>query len=74
MVKVQYAKTHLSALLSRVEQGHEVVIARGSTPIAKLVPLEVPLERELGFVPYTVPSGFDDPLPEDELRAWQGDA
>jgi len=74
VVKVQYAKTHLSALLTRVEQGHEVMIARGSTPIAKLVPLEMPAERELGFVAYSVPSGFDDPLPEDELGAWEGAA
>lgn len=74
MVKVQYAKTHLSALLTRVEQGNEVTIARGSTPIAKLVPLEMPAERELGFVPYSVPGVFEDPLPDDEIRAWEGDA
>lgn len=71
-VKVQYAKTNLSALLLAVEQGEEVVIARGDTPIARLVALDPPTDRELGFVPYTVPDGFDEPLPDDELARWEG--
>ena len=33
-VKVQYAKTHLSALLAAVEKGDEVVIARGDHAVA----------------------------------------
>ena len=32
------AKTHLSALLDRVEQGEEVTITRHGRPVAKLVP------------------------------------
>lgn len=72
MVKVQYAKTHLSALLAAVEQGDEVVIARGSVPVARLVPIDPRPERELGFVAYSVPDSFADPLPECELAAWEG--
>lgn len=34
-VKVQYAKTHLSALLAAVEAGEEIIIARGDIEIAK---------------------------------------
>lgn len=71
-VKVQYAKTHLSALLTSVERGEEVVISRGDTPVARLVPMMSPSERELGFVAYDVPSSFDDPLPPDELATWEG--
>ncbi|WP_301256177.1 type II toxin-antitoxin system Phd/YefM family antitoxin [Eleftheria terrae] len=33
------AKTHLSALLERVEQGEEIVITRHGRPIARLAPL-----------------------------------
>jgi prevent-host-death family protein len=36
-VNVHEAKTNLSRLLARVEQGEEVVIARNGAPIAKLV-------------------------------------
>ena len=33
-VKIGEAKTHLSALLAEVEAGEDLVICRGSTPIA----------------------------------------
>lgn len=70
-VKVHEAKTQLSALLAEVEQGAEVVIARGSKPVARLVPVRRSTERELGFVAYHVPESFFDELPEDELAAWE---
>ncbi|MGV0747800.1 type II toxin-antitoxin system Phd/YefM family antitoxin [Mycolicibacter minnesotensis] len=70
-VKVQYAKTHLSALIAAVEGGEEFVIARGDSPAARLVPLASEDDRELGFVAYAVPDEFFDPLPEEELTAWQ---
>ncbi|MFF0911923.1 type II toxin-antitoxin system Phd/YefM family antitoxin [Microbacterium enclense] len=73
-VKVQYAKTHLSALIASVQAGHEVIIARGDTPAAKLVAIDPPSRRELGFVAYRVPDGFADALPESEVAAWEGDA
>lgn len=39
-IKTGEAKTRLSELLARVEAGEEVTIARGTTPIARLVPVE----------------------------------
>lgn len=72
-VKVQYAKTHLSALLARVEDGEEIVIARGSQQVAKLVPLRRPGQRDLGFVDLHFPERvFFEPLPDAELAAWEG--
>ncbi|MFJ8815200.1 type II toxin-antitoxin system Phd/YefM family antitoxin [Amycolatopsis thermoflava] len=70
-VKVQEAQTRLSAILADVERGEEVVIARGDVPVARLVPLQEPPDRELGFVPYRVPDSFSEQLPEDELAAWE---
>lgn len=70
-VKVQYAKTHLSALLATVEAGEEVVIARGEKAVARLAPLSSSTERDLGFVRYTVPDSFFEALPESELAAWE---
>ena len=71
-VKVQYAKTHLSALLAAVERGEEFVISRGDHPAARLIPMEPRESRELGFVAYAVPDQFFDALPDDELAAWEG--
>lgn len=71
-VKVQYAKTHLSALLAAVERGEEFVIARGDHPAARLIPIAAQESRELGFVAYSVPDEFLDALPDDELAAWEG--
>jgi antitoxin (DNA-binding transcriptional repressor) of toxin-antitoxin stability system len=70
-VKVQYAKTHLSALLAAVERGEEVVISRGDRQVARLVAMAPPATRELGFVAFSVPDSFFDGLPEDELAAWE---
>lgn len=71
-VKVHEAKTRLSALLAAVEAGEEVIISRGDTPVARLVPVARTGVRDLGFVTYTLPSSFFDPLPDDELEAWGG--
>lgn len=69
---MQYAKTHLSALLAAVERGEEFVIARGDHPAARLVPMEARQSRELGFVSYSVPDEFLNALPDEELAAWEG--
>lgn len=37
---VHQAKTHFSRLLKLVEAGEEVIVMRGSHPVAKLVPVE----------------------------------
>ena len=72
-VKVADAKARLSALLAAVEAGEEFVIARADRPVARLIPIQASSERELGFVPLRVPESFDDPLPDSELAAWDGD-
>lgn len=77
-VKVQDAKTRLSALLRDVEGGAEITIARGSTPVARLVPVAPPEQdvptRPFGFLRYRLPESFFEELPEEELAAWEGGA
>lgn len=77
-VKVQEAKTRLSELLREVEEGAEITISRGRTPVARLVPFEPPsqrsLRRPLGYLHYEVPETFFDALPPEELDAWDGGA
>ena len=72
-VNVHEAKTQLSKLLAKVEQGEEVVIARDGKPIAKLGPFRAPPKRlrtddwrdRIWMSP-----DFDAPLSEEDLEAW----
>ena len=74
VVNVHRAKTELSRLLARVEAGEDVVIARRGEPVARLVACKAPVERRPDVLKgkIVVPDTFFDPLPEDELRAWEG--
>lgn len=67
------AKTRLSQLLAKVEAGHTVIIARDGKPVAKLVPIAPKGKREFGSLrgKLTVGPEFFEPLPEDELAAWE---
>ena len=38
VVKIAQAKAHFSELVARAEAGEEIVIARGNTAVAKIVP------------------------------------
>ncbi len=72
---VHAAKTNLSRLIEQALRGEEVVIARGDRPVVRLVPVDAAKPRR---VPGTlkgkieVPDSFFDPLPEDELKRWEG--
>jgi prevent-host-death family protein len=75
---VQQAKTQLSKLLAKVEVGEEVVIARGSKPIARLVPFELKTVRAKAGAwkdrsGFAFSESFFDPLPDDELALWNGE-
>lgn len=69
---VQDAKTRLSELLNLVERGEEVVIAKAGRPVARLVKIERPHKRELGFLgPLNIPDEFYEPLTDEELGLWE---
>ena len=71
---VHEAKTHLSKLIERAEAGEEVVIARGKTPVARLVRIDTPPgKRVFGAMRgrARVTAAFFEPLPSDEIDAWE---
>jgi prevent-host-death family protein len=73
-VTVHAAKTTLSQLLARVEAGEEIILARGKRPVAKLVPLQPPArKRRFGALRGIIGVGpeYFEPLPEQELAAWE---
>lgn len=70
---VHEAKTHLSRLLERVEQGENIVIARGGRPIARLVPIQQETRkpgRLAGKI--RMAEDFDAPLPTEILALFSG--
>ena len=71
------AKTNLSKLIDRVSAGEEITIAKAGKPRAKLVKIEdePKPKRKPGRWPglASIPdSVWFDPLPDDELDAWEG--
>ena len=80
VVTIHKAKTELSKLIKRVEAGEEIVIARGNKQVARIVSVASQLlpqkrrtpgglEHLLGKIPDTA---FFAPLPNDELKLWEG--
>ena len=74
-VNVHEAKTTLSRLLAQVEAGEEVIIARRGRPVARLMPYETRGRRQPDVLKgkVVIPDSFFDPLPEEELKAWEGE-
>lgn len=72
------AKTHLSALVDQAMAGEEIVLTRHGEPVARIVSYAPPpTPRVFGAFAHLLPEGgdlscVDDPLPEDELRSWEG--
>lgn len=73
-VTVHEAKTNLSKLIARALAGEEVVIANRTTPQVRLVPVDTKPKRQFGSMKgqFKFDESFFDPLPEEELRAWEG--
>jgi prevent-host-death family protein len=73
-IKVHEAKTNLSKLIEQACRGEEVIIARGATPVGRLVPIgEVKGRRQPGALrgKFQVGPEFFEPLPAEELSAWE---
>ena len=73
-VNVHEAKTNLSKLLAQVEAGEEVIIARNGKPVARLVSCKPKGKPQFGAWKgkIKIDDSFFDPLPEEELRLWEG--
>ncbi len=77
-VNIHQAKTNLSKLVAEAMEGGDVVIARNNKPAVRLVPVEpVKKPRVPGFWKGREGFGIDDrffePLPDDELKLWNGE-
>ena len=73
-VTVHAAKTHLSKLIERACAGEDVVIARGRTPVVRLVPVrKAPPRRRFGAMRGRAGTtkAFFAPLPPEEIEGWE---
>ncbi len=72
VVTIHQAKTNLSRLLKKASDGEEVIISRGSIPVARLVPIGDPRgQRQPGSMKGKLKAGpeFFESLPAEELDA-----
>ena len=74
-VNIHEAKTNLSRLLVKVEAGEDIIIARNGKPVARLVGVQKRGKRQPDIFKgkIVIPDSFFDPLPEEELKAWEGE-
>jgi prevent-host-death family protein len=72
-VGINEAKATLSRLIDRVSKGEEIIIVRGSKPVAKLVAIGVVKgKRQPGSMKgLKLGPEFFEPLPPEELALWE---
>ena len=73
-VSVEQAQEDFVDLLARAEAGEEVVITREGRAVGKLVAYRERGKRQFGSLKGRIKldDSFFDPLPEEELKAWEG--
>jgi antitoxin (DNA-binding transcriptional repressor) of toxin-antitoxin stability system len=61
----------LSELLTKVEAGEEVIIARGNDLVAKLVPIDDRARRQAAIDTLRAVRTRFKPVSQEEIRAWK---
>jgi prevent-host-death family protein len=71
---IHEAKSQLSRLIDAVQQGETVIIAKAGKPVAVLGPLPARPKRVRGVLKGEIKLGpeFEDPLPAEVLRGFEG--
>jgi prevent-host-death family protein len=70
---VHTAKSQLSKLIDAALAGEEVVIAKGSKPVVRLVAIpQSGFKFDILAGKVGTPPDFLEPMSEDELDAWEG--
>jgi prevent-host-death family protein len=72
------AKSNLSDLVKRAQNGEEVIITSGRNrvPVARLEAIRPAGKKRLGVMEtpgFVLTDAFWEPLPEEELRLWNGE-
>ncbi len=72
------AKTKLSELVKSAQRGETIIITSGrdKTPVARLEAIQPVRKKRLGALEipgFVLPESFFEPLPEEELKLWNGE-
>jgi prevent-host-death family protein len=73
-ITIHKAKTQLSKLIEQACRGEEIIIARGSKPVVRLVAIEAPQGNRISGAwkgKVHVGPEFFEPLPPEELKGWE---
>jgi antitoxin (DNA-binding transcriptional repressor) of toxin-antitoxin stability system len=75
-VTVQELERDPRSVLHRVEAGESITVVRGDQPVAEVRPAASKRVEARPFAlaagQFTVPADFDEPLPDDILREFEG--
>jgi antitoxin (DNA-binding transcriptional repressor) of toxin-antitoxin stability system len=75
-ITVQEIQRDPLTFLHRVEAGEALLVVRDDHPVAEVKPIRLPSVelRPFGLCAgeFTVPADFDQPLPEDVLKDFEG--
>lgn len=74
-VNIHQAKTHFSKLVDSAMHGEEIIIAKAGIPVVKLVAIAPVETRHFGVLKgkIKISKDFDDPLPDDILKDFEGE-
>ena len=77
-LNIHEAKTHLSRYLSKIRKGETILLCKRNQPIAEIRPLRSrrAQKRPVGLAKgqFAVPKEFFEPLPEELVQAFRGEA
>jgi antitoxin (DNA-binding transcriptional repressor) of toxin-antitoxin stability system len=75
-ISVQDVQRNPEEILRRVEEGESLLVMRGEQPVAEFKPVSTSRTQPRPFAlcagQFHVPPSFDQPLPENILREFEG--
>ena len=80
-LNINEIKTHFSSCLDKVSKGETIIVCKRNVPIAEITPIapRPNKKRPIGlagkeFPDFEIDDAFFEPLPEDILNAFNGEA
>ena len=70
-ITIEEAQVKLLDLIHTLQSNEEVIITENNQPVARLTPIAECAPRVPGIARGQVTDAFFEPLPEEELKAWE---